>query len=268
MELGASEGMLAKRIIPCLDVRDGRVVKGVQFRGLRPVGEPAAAAFAYQEQGADELVFLDVTASLEARSVLLDTVQKTAEGLFIPLTVGGGIRSLAEIRAALKSGADKVSVNTAAVQDPSLLTRAAERFGRQCIVIAIDAKRRAAGSWEVYIQSGRVPTGLDAIAWAKEATARGAGEILLTSIDADGRKEGYDLELTRRVADAVEVPVIASGGCGTIAHIYDVLTRGKADAALAASIFHFGEHTVGEVKEFLHARGVPVRAIGGDTAAS
>lgn len=249
---------LAKRIIPCLDVKDGTVVKGVCFRDLKAVGSPPQLAVEYQDQGADEIVFLDVNASLAGAETLRATVRETAENLFVPLTVGGGIRSFEDVRATLKAGADKISINTAAVDDPGLISRCAKAFGSQCIVVAIDAKRRA-GSWEVYTHSGTRPTGKDAIDWAKRACELGAGEILLTSMDADGVKQGYDLALTRKVVESVSVPVIASGGCGNIEHIVEVLTEGKADAALAASIFHYGEHTVAEVKEALEARGVEVR---------
>jgi len=251
---------LAKRIIPCLDVKDGVVVKGVCFKDLRGVGDPPALAVEYQAQGADEIVFLDVKASVSGAETLRSAVRKTAEQLFIPLTVGGGIRSFEDVRKTLNAGADKISVNSAAVEDPSLITRCAEAFGSQCVVVAIDAKRTQDG-WEVYTYSGTRATGLDAIEWAKQAASLGAGEILLTSMDADGTKSGYDLELTRRVVRAVQVPVIASGGCGTIDHIVEVLTEGEADAALAASIFHYGQHTVSEVKERLEAKGVPVRKV-------
>jgi cyclase len=251
---------LTKRIIPCLDVKNGTVVKGVCFKNLKCVGDPPSLAVAYQEQGADEIVFLDVNASISGSETLRSAVRKTAEQLFIPLTVGGGIRSFDDVRATLKAGADKTSMNSAAVEDPKLITRCAEAFGSQCIVVAIDAKRTGK-DWEVYTYSGTRPTGLDAIEWAKEATERGAGEILLTSMDADGTKQGYDIELTRSVVRAVNVPVIASGGCGTIDHIVEVLTAGEADAALAASIFHFGEHTVAEVKKILEARGVAMRMV-------
>jgi imidazole glycerol-phosphate synthase subunit HisF len=251
---------LTKRIIPCLDVKDGTVVKGVCFKNLRSVGDPPSLAVAYQEQGADEIVFLDVKASVSGAQTLRSAVRKTAEQLFIPLTVGGGIRSFSDVRATLKAGADKTSMNSAAVEDPKLITRCADAFGSQCIVVAIDAKRTGKG-WEVFTYSGTKPTGIDAIEWAKEATERGAGEILLTSMDADGTKEGYDIELTRSVVRSVNVPVIASGGCGTIDHIVEVLTAGEADAALAASIFHFGEHTVAEVKKILEAKGVAMRMV-------
>lgn len=249
---------LTKRIIPCLDVKDGIVVKGVCFKNLRSVGDPTELAVEYERQGADEIVFLDVTASLMGSETLRAAVRKTAENLFIPLTVGGGIRSFEDVRKILSVGADKTSINTAALLDPSLITRCAEAFGSQCIVLAIDAKREG-DSWKVYTHSGTKPTGRDAIEWAIEGCERGAGEILLTSMDADGTKMGYDIELTRAVVRAVNVPVIASGGCGTIQHIVDVLTMGEADAALAASIFHYSEHTVEEVKKALEARGVAVR---------
>ena len=249
---------LTKRIIPCLDVKDGVVVKGVCFRNLKSVGDPPTLAVAYQDQGADEIVFLDVKASLAGAETLRSAVQKTAENLFIPLTVGGGIRLFNDVRLTLKAGADKTSVNTAAVQDPSLISKCANAFGSQCIVVAIDAKR-VGDSWEVYTRSGTQPSGLDAIEWAKEVCDRGAGEILLTSMDADGTKMGYDIALTRTVVRAVGVPVIASGGCGTIDHVVEVLTKGEADAALAASIFHYGQHTVGEVKRILESKGVPIR---------
>lgn len=251
---------LTKRIIPCLDVKDGIVVKGVCFRDLRGVGDPPELAVEYQAQGADEIVFLDVKASVSGAETLRSAVRRTAEQLFIPLTVGGGIRSFEDVRETLNAGADKISINSAAVQDPSLITRCAEAFGSQCVVVAIDAKRTPTG-WEVYTYSGTRPTGLDAIEWAKKAAALGAGEILLTSMDADGTKNGYDIELTKRVVRSVQIPVIASGGCGTIEHIVEVLTEGEADAALAASIFHFGEHTVAEVKGRLEACGVPVRKV-------
>jgi imidazole glycerol-phosphate synthase subunit HisF len=277
--------MLAKRIIPCLDVKEGRVVKGTRFLDLRDAGDPVAVAALYDQQGADELVFLDITASYERRAIMLDVVARTADQAFMPLTVGGGIRSLEDIRALLKAGADKVSLNTAAVDDPEFVRRAAERFGSQCIVLAIDAKASAQGpspggenrdnslplapallsplgagpSWEVYIHGGRTPTGKDAVAWAVEGERLGAGEILLTSMDRDGTKDGYDLPLTRAIAEAVGIPVIASGGAGTLAHLHDGLVEGKADAALAASMFHFREVTVAEVKAYLAARGVPVR---------
>lgn len=249
---------LRKRIIPCLDVKDGAVVKGVRFKDLQNVGDPSALAVEYQHQGADEIVFLDVNASVSGAETLRAAVQRTAENLFIPLTVGGGTRSFADVRATLKAGADKVSVNTAAVESPSLITECAEAFGNQCIVVAIDAKR-SGDSWEVYVRSGTRGTGLDAVEWAVEACERGAGEILLTSMDADGTKSGYDLELTRSVVRSVSVPVIASGGCGRIEHMVDVLTDGEADAALAASIFHYGQHTVADVKNALRYAGVPIR---------
>jgi cyclase len=250
--------MLAKRIIPCLDVKDGRVVKGVRFLDLRDAGDPVSNASFYEKEGADELVFLDITASFEDRDTMLEVVRRTAEKVFMPLTVGGGIRNIADIRRLLKAGADKVSINTAAVKNPGLISEAAGRFGEQCIVVAIDAKRKGK-AWGVYTHGGRTPTGKDAVKWAKEAQKRGAGEILLTSMDRDGTKKGYDLELTRAVSDAVGIPVIASGGAGTLKHLYEALTKGKADAALAASIFHFREFTIKETKEYLRKKGVAVR---------
>jgi cyclase len=254
--------MLAKRIIPCLDVKDGRVVKGVRFVDLRDAGDPVEAALAYDAQGADELVFLDITASHENREIMLDVVRRTAEGIYMPLTVGGGIRSIEDVRLLLRAGADKVSLNTAALQRPALIHEAAERFGSQCIVVAIDA-RRAAGRgprWGVYTHGGRRPAGRDALAWAREAVGLGAGEILLTSMDRDGTKDGYDLELTRTISEAVSVPVIASGGAGSLEHLWEGLVEGRADAVLAASIFHFGIHTIAEAKAYLRERGVPVRS--------
>ena len=252
--------MPAKRIIPCLDVTAGRVVKGVRFLELRDAGDPPELAAAYDRAGADELVFLDITASSDERKVLLDVVARTADQVFIPLTVGGGVRSVEDMQELLSHGADKVSVNTAAVADPSLLSSAAEVFGSQCVVVAIDARRRPeGGGWEVYSHGGRRPTGRDAVEWAAEAERLGAGEILLTSMDRDGTLDGYDLELTRAVSDAVRLPVIASGGAGNAAHMYEALTRGGAEAVLAASIFHFGELTVAQVKSDLALRGVEVR---------
>jgi len=287
--------MLAKRVIPCLDVKDGRVVKGVRFVDLRDAGDPVEAARAYDAQGADELVFLDITASHENRAIMLDVVRRTAEGIYMPLTVGGGIRSIEDVRALLRAGADKVSLNTAALARPEVLREAAERFGSQCIVVAIDARRTqppappngppanrgghaapaptaghaapaptgehvaVATTWRVYTHGGRRPAERDAVGWARQAAALGAGEILLTSMDRDGTKDGYDLELTRAVAAAVSVPVIASGGAGTLEHFHEVLTEGSADAALAASLFHFGNHTIAEVKMYLAERGVEVR---------
>jgi len=258
--------MLAKRIIPCLDVKDGRVVKGTRFVDLRDAGDPVEVARRYDQEGADELVFLDITASHERRKIMLDVVARTSEEAFMPLTVGGGIGEVEDIRLLLKTGCDKVSVNTAAVQNPDLVRQAAERFGSQCIVLAIDAKRspRSKGQspkpeWEVFVHGGRTPTGKDAVAWAVEGEKLGAGEILLTSMDRDGTKEGYDLELTRAIAEAVNIPVIASGGIGTLEHFYDGLTAGKADAALAASVFHYRELSVAQVKSYLQKRGVSVR---------
>jgi cyclase len=279
--------MLAKRIIPCLDVKDGRVVKGVSFENLRDAGDPVENALFYDQQGADELVFLDITASHEKRKVILDVVQKTADDVFMPLTVGGGIRTLDDIRDLLNAGCDKVSINTTAVKNPYFIQQAAERFGSQCIVVAIDAKRVTADNmaaataepwaqdafwadvvlslpverpcWAISTHGGRTMKLINAIAWAQKMEALGAGEILLTSMDKDGSKDGYDIELTRAVAEAVCIPVIASGGAGTLQHLYEGLTSGKADAVLAASIFHYREFTVHEAKEYLHARGVPVR---------
>ena len=256
--------MLAKRVIPCLDVRDGRVVKGVRFVDLRDAGDPVEAALAYDAQGADELVFLDITASHEDRKTMLDVVRRTAEGVYMPLTVGGGIREVEDVRRLLRAGADKVSLNTAALARPEVIHEAAERFGSQCIVVAIDARREAGSPaspprWGVYTHGGRHPAGRDAVEWAREAVALGAGEILLTSMDRDGTKDGYDLELTRAIAEAVSVPVIASGGAGALEHFYDALVEGQADAALAASLFHFGIHTIAEVKAYLAERGVEVR---------
>ena len=251
--------MLAKRVIPCLDVDAGRVVKGVRFQELRDAGDPVELAAHYDREGADELVFLDITATLEDRAATLDVVSRTAEEVFIPLTVGGGVRHEDDVQTLLGAGADKVSVNSAAVRDPSLLARSADRFGTQCMVIAIDAKRRD-GGWEVYVDAGRTATGRDAIEWAAEATTEhGAGEVLLTSMDRDGTGEGYDLELLRAIAGAVAVPVIASGGAGAPAHFADALTEGHADAVLAASRWHDGDLTIREVKEHLAARGIPVR---------
>ena len=252
--------MLAKRIIPCLDIAGGRVVKGVKFVELRDAGDPVEAARAYEAQGADELTFLDITASHEARATIEDVVRAVAAQVFMPLTVGGGIRAVADIRRMLLAGADKVSVNTAAVNDPDLIREGAAQFGSQCIVLAIDARRRAdGGGWEVFTHGGRKPTGLDAVQWAADGVRRGAGEILLTSMDADGTKNGYDLGLTRAVSEAVNVPVIASGGAGTLQHLVEAVTEGKADAVLAASIFHFGEFTIGQAKTFMKAKGVTVR---------
>jgi cyclase len=278
--------MLAKRVIPCLDVKDGRVVKGVRFVDLRDAGDPVEAALAYDAQGADELVFLDITASHEERRVMLDVVRRTAEGIYMPLTVGGGLRGIADVRQLLRAGADKVSLNTAALERPQLIREAAERFGSQCIVVAIDARRdvqpppprgldvrdaaaqpgRFGGggtppptTWSVYTHGGRRPAGREVVAWAREAVELGAGEILLTSMDRDGTKDGYDLELTRAVASAVTVPVIASGGAGSLDHLWEGLVEGQADAVLAASIFHFGIYTIAEAKRFLRERGVEVR---------
>ena len=277
--------MLAKRIIPCLDVKDGRVVKGTNFIHLRDAGDPVENARVYDEQGADELTFLDITASHERRKILLEVVRRTAEEVFMPLTVGGGIRTLEDIRELLQAGADKVSLNTAAVQKPDLVREASEKFGSQCIVVAIDAKRRPAEdgrwaqaeeiarggkgdelaalgnriSWEVYTHGGRTPTGIDALEWARKVEEWGAGEILLTSMDRDGTKKGYDIPLTRTFSDSLTIPIIASGGAGTMEHLLDALIQGRADAVLAASIFHFRQHTVQEVKDYLRGEGVLMR---------
>ena len=251
--------MLAKRIIPCLDVRDGRVVKGVNFVYIRDAGDPVELARFYSDQGADEIVFLDITATSDGRATVADVVERTAEQVFVPLTVGGGIRTLEDFRQLLRAGADKISVNSAAVKDPGLISRAAERFGSQCVVLAIDARRRPEGSYEVVVAGGRTPTGLDAVEWARRGEALGAGEILLTSMDADGTKAGFDLEMTRAVTQAVSIPVIASGGCGSLEHFAQVFAETDCDAALAASLFHFGELTVPQVKEYLRKRKIPVR---------
>lgn len=251
--------MLAKRIIPCLDVKDGRVVKGVNFVGLRDAGNPVELAKYYNLQGADEIVFLDITATHERRDTVARVVEQTAKEVFVPLTVGGGIRTPEDFQLLLRAGADKISVNSAAVKDKTLISRAAERFGSQCVVVAIDAKATGAGTWEVVTHGGRQSTGLDAVAWAKEVQRLGAGEILLTSMDADGTKAGFDLPLTKAVTDAVSIPVIASGGCGSLEHFAEVFQQTDCDAALAASLFHFGELTVPQVKEHLRAQGIPVR---------
>lgn len=250
--------MLAKRIIPCLDVKEGKVVKGVNFVNLRDVGDPVENAKVYEEELADELVFLDITASYEKRKIMIDVVKKVAEAISIPFTVGGGIRTVEDIRDLLLAGADKVSINTAAVQNPKIISESSKAFGSQCIVVAIDAKRKGS-SWEVYIHGGKTPTGIDAVEWAKRVEELGAGEILLTSIDRDGTKEGYDLELTRIISETVSIPVIASGGAGKVEHLYEGIVIGKADAVLAASIFHFREISIIEVKQYLKEKGIPVR---------
>ena len=251
--------MLAKRIIPCLDVNAGRVVKGVNFVELRDAGDPVEIARRYDEQGADELTFLDITASSDARDIILHVIESVADEVFIPLTVGGGVRAVEDVRRLLNAGADKISINTAAVEDPRLIADASARYGAQCIVIAVDAKRTAHDRWEVYTHGGRRPTGRDAIEWACEVERLGAGEILLTSMDRDGTRQGFDLALTRRISDAVGIPVIASGGVGSLQHLADGVTEGRADAVLAASIFHFGEHTVREAKQYMAERGIAVR---------
>ena len=254
--------MLSARIIPCLDVTDGRVVKGIRFKQLVDAGDPVDCAKAYQEQGADELVFLDITASSDERNIMLDVVSQTAEECFMPLTVGGGLRNVDDIDAMLRSGADKISLNTAAVANANLVAQASNRFGNQCIVVAIDAKRvPGKDKWEVYTHGGRKCTGLDAVEWSQKVVRRGAGEILLTSMDQDGTQAGYDLELNRRISEAVAVPVIASGGAGNLQHMVDVLTKGKASAVLAASIFHFGTYTISQCKDYLADHGVPVRKL-------
>lgn len=251
--------MYAKRIIPCLDVKMGRVVKGVSFVNLRDAGDPVECAIEYDKKGADELVLLDITATHEGRGTMVDIVRRVADSIFIPFTVGGGISSVDDFTQLLRAGADKISVNSAAVRNPQLINDAAYKFGSQCVVCAIDAKRRENGGWEVYLNGGRIPTGIDAVKWAQEAVKRGAGEILLTSMDCDGQKKGYDLELTRAVSQSVGVPVIASGGAGAKEHFYDAFTVGKADAVLAASLFHFNEVPIGELKEYLRSRDIPVR---------
>ena len=251
--------MYTKRIIPCLDVKDGRVVKGTNFVGLRDAGDPVELSAVYDKEIADELVLLDITASHEQRNTMVEVVSSCASQVFIPFTVGGGIRTGEDIRRMLKAGADKISLNTAAIKNPELVAEGAEKFGRQCIVLAVDARQSGANRWEVFINGGRTPTGLDCIEWVKQAVALGAGEILLTSMDKDGTKDGYDIALTRAVSEAVNVPVIASGGAGEMEHFYEVLTAGKADAVLAASVFHYGKFTVRQVKEYLKSRGVEVR---------
>ena len=251
--------MLAKRIISCLDVRDGRVVKGVNFVNIRDAGDPVELAKYYSDQGADEIVFLDITATSDARDTVADVVERTAAQVFVPLTVGGGIRTLEDFQRLLRAGADKISVNSAAVARPELISEAAERFGSQCVVLAVDARARGDGTWEVVVAGGRKPTGMDLITWVKKGEALGAGEILLTSMDADGTKAGFDLAMTKAVTDAVSIPVIASGGCGSLAHFAEVFEQTNCDAALAASLFHFGELTVPQVKEYLESRQIPVR---------
>ncbi|HLB22540.1 MAG TPA: imidazole glycerol phosphate synthase subunit HisF [Dehalococcoidia bacterium] len=251
--------MLTKRVIPCFDVDNGRVVKGISFVELRDAGDPVELAKVYDEQGADELVFLDITASSDNRTTVYDMVAAVADQVFIPFTVGGGVRSDADVRMLLEMGADKVSLNSAALADPDLVRVCSERFGAQCIVVAIDAKAVGEGKWEVYTHGGRRPTNIDALEWAKQAVEMGAGELLVTSMDADGHRDGYDIALTRTISEAVEVPVIASGGCGGPQHMVDVIERGKADAVLAASIFHFGEYSIGETKRHMAAHGLPVR---------
>jgi imidazole glycerol-phosphate synthase subunit HisF len=252
--------MLTKRIIPCLDVKDGRVVKGVSFVNLRDAGDPVEAAMGYDREGADELCFLDITASHENRKTILDVVERTAACVFMPVTVGGGVRTLDDIRALLNAGADKVSINTAAVQRPEFVQEAAQRFGTQCIVVAIDAKRVAPDRWDVFTHGGRRSAGLDAVEWAKRMERYGAGEVLLTSMDQDGQQTGYDLDLTATVSGAVSIPVIASGGVGTLDHLYEGFVKGKADAVLAASIFHFRTYTIPQAKAYLRERGVPIRS--------
>ena len=251
--------MFTKRIIPCLDVHNGRVVKGINFVNLRDAGDPVEVGKAYGKAGADELAFLDITASSDAREIRAEMVRKVAETVFIPFTVGGGIRTVEDFRMILREGADKVAVNSAAIMDPELISRAADKFGSQCVVCAIDAKRFSDGTFHIFKNGGRVDMGIDAVEWAKKAERLGAGEILLTSMDCDGTKDGYDIELTRRVAEAVKIPVIASGGAGKVEHFYDALTEGKADAALAATLFHYKELEISEVKEYLRGRGVSVR---------
>lgn len=251
--------MLAKRIIPCLDVRDGRVVKGVNFVNIRDAGDPVELAKCYSDQGADEIVFLDITATSDARDTVADVVERTAAQVFVPLTVGGGIRTVEDFQRLLRAGADKISVNSAAVARPELISEAAERFGSQCVVLAADARTRGDGTWEVVVAGGRKPTGMDLLEWVKKAEQLGAGEILLTSMDADGTKAGFDLAMTKAVTDAVSIPVIASGGCGSLAHFAEVFKQTNCDAALAASLFHFGELTVPQVKDYLRTRAIPVR---------
>jgi cyclase len=258
--------VLAKRIIPCFDVKEGRVVKGINFVNLRDAGDPVEGAERYDRDGADEVVFLDITASHEKRDIIIDVVGRTAERIFVPLTVGGGIRNIDDIRNLLNAGADKVSINTSAALDIGLVERAARRFGSQCIVVAIDARGRQEGGWEVFIHGGRTPTGLDAVEWALTVQEKGAGEILLTSMDCDGTCDGYDIPLTKAISETVDIPVIASGGAGNPEHLYEVLTAGKADAALAASIFHYGTYPIPDTKQYLRERGVEIRETAADVA--